>query len=70
MVETNETFLEDAGEQTVRVVVDGVRVDVSAHATVLEAARTAGVDIPTLCYLQELNEIGACRVCLVEVEGI
>ncbi len=42
---------------------------VPKNSTVLEAARIAGVDIPTLCYLKDLNEIGACRLCLVEVKG-
>ena len=38
--------------------------------TILEAARMAGITIPTLCYLKDINEIGACRVCCVEVEGV
>ena len=38
-------------------------------ATILETARANGMDIPTLCYLKEINEVGACRICLVEVEG-
>lgn len=67
MVEANRS---DDFRDTVRVVIDGVAVDVPRTATVLEAARRAGIDIPTLCYLRELNEIGACRVCLVEVEGV
>jgi iron-only hydrogenase group A len=49
--------------------IDDVRVEVPEGATVLEAARRAGVRIPTLCYLEEVQAIGACRVCLVEVEG-
>ncbi|HAM16221.1 MAG TPA: hydrogenase [Eggerthellaceae bacterium] len=53
----------------VDVTVDGVRVQVDDHATILEAAEAAGVHIPTLCYLKDLNEIGACRVCVVEIEG-
>lgn len=46
-------------------------IDVSAPegSTVLEAARLAGIKIPTLCYLKEINEIGACRMCVVEVKG-
>ena len=39
------------------------------HTTILEAAKEIGVYIPTLCYFKGLNEIGACRVCVVEVEG-
>ena len=38
-------------------------------STILEAARYAGIEIPTLCYLKEINEIGACRICMVEVKG-
>ncbi|MFQ9742128.1 MAG: 2Fe-2S iron-sulfur cluster-binding protein [Slackia sp.] len=52
------------------VTIDDIEVSVPRSATVLEAARIAGVDIPTLCYLELYNEIGACRICLVEVEGI
>lgn len=37
--------------------------------SILEAARTAGIEIPTLCYLKKINEIGACRICMVEVKG-
>ncbi|MBE6640630.1 MAG: 2Fe-2S iron-sulfur cluster binding domain-containing protein [Ruminococcaceae bacterium] len=51
----------------VNVKINGIAVSVPADATVLEAAKTAGVDIPTLCYLKDINEIGACRLCLVEV---
>ena len=53
----------------VNVTIDGIRIDVPAKYTILEAARAAGVKIPTLCYLKGINEIGACRVCLVEVVG-
>ena len=38
-------------------------------STILDAAKLAGVDIPTLCFMKEINEIGSCRVCVVEVEG-
>ena len=37
--------------------------------TILEAARSSGINIPTLCYLKDINEIGACRICVVEVKG-
>ncbi len=46
--------------------IDGVKVSVPAGTTVLEAARAAGIRIPTLCYLKGINEIGACRMCLVD----
>jgi len=54
----------------VRVTIDGITVEVPSHYTVLEAAKEAGIDIPTLCYLKEINQIGACRICLVEIEGV
>ena len=53
----------------VKVKVNGLEVEVPANATVLEAAKCAGINIPTLCYLKDINEIGACRLCLVEVKG-
>lgn len=53
----------------VTLTVDGIKLSVPSEYTVLEAARKAGVSIPTLCYLKGINEVGACRVCLVEVEG-
>src|SRR5512133_2133277 len=49
--------------------IDGVQVNVPSTYTILEAARAAGVKVPTLCYLKGVNEVGACRVCLVEVVG-
>ena len=52
----------------VNITIDGQKVQVPEGITVLEAARMAGIKIPTLCYLKEINKIGACRVCLVEVE--
>ena len=51
----------------INVKINGVAVSVPKGATVLEAARYAGVEIPTLCFLKEINEIGACRICMVEV---
>ena len=53
----------------VNITIDGVNIEVPNNITVLEAARLAGIEIPTLCYLKELNQIGACRICLVEVQG-
>lgn len=54
---------------TVTLTVDGREVTVPAGTTILDACRAAGADVPTLCYLRELNEIGSCRICVVEVEG-
>ena len=49
--------------------IDGRTVTVPEGTTILEAARSIHIDIPTLCYLKDINEIGACRICMVEVEG-
>ena len=51
----------------INVKINGMAVSVPKGSTVLEAARIAGVEIPTLCFLKEINEIGACRICMVEV---
>ncbi len=51
----------------IKVTINGVEYSVANGSTVLEAARQANIDIPTLCYLKDINEIGACRLCLVEV---
>ena len=53
----------------VNVKINGIAVTVPAGTTVLDAARKVGIDIPTLCYLRDINEIGACRMCLVEATG-
>ena len=53
----------------VNLTINGKAVSVREGATILEAARQLGIHIPTLCYLKDLNEVGACRVCVVEVEG-
>ncbi|HEY3265591.1 MAG TPA: 2Fe-2S iron-sulfur cluster-binding protein [Armatimonadota bacterium] len=52
------------------VTIDGKDITVESGATILEAARTAGIDIPTLCHHPALNDIGACRMCLVEIAGV
>ena len=49
--------------------IDDREIEVEEETTVLEASRLAGIDIPTLCYLKDLNAPAACRVCLVQVEG-
>jgi iron-only hydrogenase group A len=53
----------------VSLTIDGKKVKVPAGTTLLEAAKEANIHIPTLCYLPEVQAIGACRVCLVEIEG-
>ncbi|WP_294375623.1 [FeFe] hydrogenase, group A [uncultured Slackia sp.] len=52
-----------------KVTIDGITVQAPEGSTILDAAKLAGVDIPTLCFMKEINEIGSCRVCVVEVEG-
>ena len=53
----------------VHLKINNIPVEVKEGSTILEAARVAGINIPTLCYLKDINEIGACRVCVVEVKG-
>ena len=54
----------------VNLTIDGRAVSVAEGTSILDAAAQVGIKIPTLCYLRELNEIGACRICVVEIEGI
>ncbi|MBO7738159.1 MAG: iron hydrogenase small subunit [Clostridia bacterium] len=53
----------------VTITIDGIKVTVPENYTVLEAAREAQINIPTLCYLKDVQQIGACRLCLVEIKG-
>ena len=53
----------------VNIKIDGVSMQVPEGITILEAARSANIKIPTLCYLKGINEIGACRMCVVEIKG-
>lgn len=55
--------------EIINLTIDGKSVQIEKGKTILEAARKVNVDIPTLCFLKEINEIGDCRICLVEVEG-
>ena len=55
--------------ENVNIKINGVSYEVAAGSTILEAAHSVGIEIPTLCYLKEINEIGACRICVVEVKG-
>ena len=61
--------MEELKMNMVNVKINNKEYQVPANSTVLEAARYAGIEIPTLCYLKDINEIGACRLCLVEVKG-
>lgn len=53
----------------VHLTIDNKEVEVPKGTTILQAARQANIDIPTLCYLKEINAIGDCRMCITEVEG-
>lgn len=53
----------------VNIKINGIECSVPEGSTILEAARLAGIKIPTLCYLKDINAIGACRICVVEVKG-
>ncbi len=53
----------------VSICIDGKQLEVKENLTILEAAQQADIRIPTLCYLKDVNEIGACKMCVVEVEG-
>ena len=53
----------------VTLTIDRKQITVPEGTTILDAAKSAGIPIPSLCYLREVNEIGACRVCMVELEG-
>ncbi len=55
--------------EMVNITIDTRKIQVPNNYTVLEAARHANIDIPTLCFLKDINEIGACRMCVVEVKG-
>ena len=53
----------------VHLTINGIPVEVEEGTTILEAARKINIDIPTLCFLKDINEVGDCRMCVVEVEG-
>lgn len=53
----------------VNIKINGADYSVAEGSTILEACRSAGIKIPTLCYLKDINAIGACRICVVEVKG-
>lgn len=53
----------------IHLTINGKNVEVEEGSTILEAARKANIDIPTLCFLKDVNEVGDCRMCVVEVEG-
>lgn len=53
----------------VNLTIDGQKVSVPQGTTIMQAAATVGIDIPRLCYLKDINEISACKVCVVEIQG-
>lgn len=56
-------------ENLVTLTIDGQKVKAKKGTTILQAAKQVGIDIPTLCFLKDINEVGDCRMCIVEVEG-
>jgi len=70
MVTKEPTVLEEKKLDTVTLTIDGKKVEAANGATVLEAALDAGIYIPTLCYAPDLKPYGACRLCIVEIEGM
>ena len=55
--------------ETIKLKINGIEVTAPKGSTILEAARLAHMEIPTLCFLKEINEIGACRVCIAELKN-
>ena len=55
--------------ETINLKINGIAVEAPKGSTILEAARLAHIEIPTLCFLKEINEIGACRICIVELKN-
>ena len=53
----------------VKLTIDDKEIEIEEGKTILEAARKVNIDIPTLCFLKDINEVGECRMCVVEVEG-
>ena len=54
--------------ETINITINGMAVEAPKGSTILQAAKGAGIDIPTLCYLKDVNEVAACRICVVEVD--
>lgn len=55
--------------EMVKLTINGNEIEVPAGTTILKAAEQMGIDIPTLCFLEELSSVAACRMCVVEVKG-
>ena len=54
----------------IKITIDGVECLCDTNQTILDVAKNNGFDIPTLCFLKDINEPASCRVCMVEVEGM
>ncbi|SEA47590.1 NADH-quinone oxidoreductase subunit G [Eubacterium aggregans] len=54
----------------VKVTINNKQIEVAQHTTIMEACEKAGWPVPSLCYLKDINEIGACRICVVEIKGV
>lgn len=63
-------YWKEAGTDMVNIIIDGKNIQAKEGSTLLESAVSGGIKIPTLCYLKEVSTIGACRLCVVEVEGM
>ena len=55
--------------ENVNIKINGQSMSVPANYTILQAAREAGINIPTLCYLKNVSKTGSCRMCVVEIKG-
>ena len=55
---------------TIDIQIDDKPLKISPGMTILDACRENGIDIPTMCHLEGLSDVGACRLCLVEIEGV
>ena len=55
--------------ENVTLKINGQDITVPADYTILQAAKEAGIDIPTLCYLKDVSKTGSCRMCVVEIKG-
>ena len=53
----------------VKLIIDGKAVEAAEGTTILAAAKSVGINVPTLCYFDKINDIGACRVCVCEIKG-
>ena len=55
--------------EKVKLTINGKELETEKGTTVLQAAKQIGIDIPTLCFLKDINQAGECRICIVEIEG-